>query len=284
MLRGPGRAAGERDPRRQQRPRPRHRPPGRQAHARGAARPRAHARAVRGDDRRRLPDSRRCLGSLGSLTRWLLLPWLRVPLAVRRHRDGPHPHRRAVAQPGARADRDAAARVLRAARGRLLALRHRRREGRAQRRMLELRACAGTVHGLGASSRARAAAVRAHRRATASSAAARRRRWSPTTASASSACSGARALPAVLGRRARALSGAGSSTRAARSPTCPQALAAIDLALWDLAGRRAGRPVAALLASRRGRAVRGQRDDRGDVDRAGGRRRPRAPRAQGFAA
>ena len=44
----PGRAARDRDPRRQQRPRHRHRPPRRQAHARGAAGPRAHARPLPG--------------------------------------------------------------------------------------------------------------------------------------------------------------------------------------------------------------------------------------------
>ena len=38
------------------------------------------------------------------------------------------------------------------------------------------------------------------------------------------------------------------SRRARRSARCPQALAAIDLALWDRAGRRTGRPVAPLLA------------------------------------
>ena len=48
-VRGAGRAAGERDPRRQQRARPRDRPARRQAHAGGAPRARAHARAVHGD-------------------------------------------------------------------------------------------------------------------------------------------------------------------------------------------------------------------------------------------
>ena len=54
-LRGAGRPAGERDPRRQQRARPRDRPPRRQAHARRAPRPRAHAGAVHGDVVLRLP-------------------------------------------------------------------------------------------------------------------------------------------------------------------------------------------------------------------------------------
>ena len=51
VLRGAGRAAGERDPGRQQRARPRDRPPRGQAHARGAARARAHPRPVRRDAR-----------------------------------------------------------------------------------------------------------------------------------------------------------------------------------------------------------------------------------------
>ncbi len=42
----------------------------------------------------------------------------------------------------------------------------------------------------------------------------------------------------------------------------PAALAAIDLALWDRAGRRAGRPVAHLLVAGRGGGGAGQRDDR----------------------
>ncbi|HVS28942.1 MAG TPA: enolase C-terminal domain-like protein [Solirubrobacteraceae bacterium] len=40
---------------------------------------------------------------------------------------------------------------------------------------------------------------------------------------------------------------AGLIAHCARTASLPQALAAIDLALWDLAGRRADRPVAALL-------------------------------------
>ena len=82
VLRGAGRPAGQRDPRRQQRARPRHRPPRGQAHARRAARARAHARAVRRDGdgaflRAPLP------WLFGSLTPWLLLPWLAIPLAPR---------------------------------------------------------------------------------------------------------------------------------------------------------------------------------------------------------
>ena len=41
---------------------------------------------------------------------------------------------------------------------------------------------------------------------------------------------------------------AGARDACAAADPLPQALAAIDVALWDLAGRRAGRPIAALLA------------------------------------
>ena len=59
-----------------------------------------------------------------------------------------------------------------------------------------------------------------------------------------------RALAALEAHRA-ALEGAeaaGARDACAAADPLPQALAAIDVALWDLAGRRAGRPVAALLA------------------------------------
>ena len=44
----------------------------------------------------------------------------------------------------------------------------------------------------------------------------------------------------------------------------PQALAAIDMALWDRAGRRAGKPVAELLTDDPGERGAGERDDRRD--------------------
>ena len=61
----------------------------------------------------------------------------------------------------------------------------------------------------------------------------------------------------------------------------PQALAAVDLALWDRAGRRAGLPVAALLTDAPRRRGRGQRDDRRvrPRRRRGAARPLRAPRA-----
>ena len=61
-VRGPGGAAGERDPGGQQRARPRDRPPRRQAHAGGEARARTHPRAVRGDARAAPSCARRCRG------------------------------------------------------------------------------------------------------------------------------------------------------------------------------------------------------------------------------
>ena len=55
----------------------------------------------------------------------------------------------------------------------------------------------------------------------------------------------------------------------------PQALAAVDLALWSLAGIREGKPLVALLADDAAGASCGQRDDRraGPVDRRHARRR-----------
>ena len=78
-----------------------------------------------------------------------------------------------------------------------------------------------------------------------SSASARPRRWSPTTASRSARCA-ARSTPtrAVLRDAADATRGPASCWTLPRRRDLPQALAAVDLALWDRAGRRAGRPVA----------------------------------------
>ena len=64
----------------------------------------------------------------------------------------------------------------------------------------------------------------------------------------------------------------------------PQALAAIDLALWDRAGRRAGRPVAHLLAAGRRDRGRRQRDARRRGPRRRGSARPPRPRARASAA
>ena len=72
----PGRPARERDPRRQQRARPRDRPPRRQAHARRASR----AASARGSSTRAMLAVAFLAAPLpwwlGSMTPWLLLPWL----------------------------------------------------------------------------------------------------------------------------------------------------------------------------------------------------------------
>src|SRR4051812_34970294 len=62
----------------------------------------------------------------------------------------------------------------------------------------------------------------------------------------------------------------------------PQALAAVDLALWDRAGRRAGRPVSALLAPHAARSV-PVNATLGAEDRAGAAAQAAAARAAGFA-
>ena len=61
----------------------------------------------------------------------------------------------------------------------------------------------------------------------------------------------------------------------------PQALAAIDLALWDRAGRRAGRPVAALLGGDAAEPV-AVNALVGAEDRAGAARRPAEAAAAGY--
>ncbi len=64
-LRGSRRAARERDPRREQRPRPRDRPPRGQAHAGRASRQDAHAHALHRDARSAPSSPRRCRGCSG---------------------------------------------------------------------------------------------------------------------------------------------------------------------------------------------------------------------------
>ena len=109
--------------------------------------------------------------------------------------------------------------------------------------------------------RGRGGAARALRRRAARGRA--RRRWTPTPGAA-------RADEAAPGDCSRP---------AAPRADLPQALAAIDLALWDLRGQRDGRPVAALLAGAPARGGRGQRDDRrARTGPARPRRRP-PPRA-----
>jgi L-Ala-D/L-Glu epimerase len=60
---------------------------------------------------------------------------------------------------------------------------------------------------------------------------------------------------ARAGETASAMNGAQILDACRDADALPQALAAIDMALWDRAGRRAGRPVAALLTDRPASAV-----------------------------
>ena len=89
----------------------------------------------------------------------------------------------------------------------------------------------------------------ADRRRTARAATARRRRSSPTTACSVERVRARRSRPTRrCSPRAAALNGAQLLDACRAVDELPQALAAIDMALWDRAGRRAGRPVAALLS------------------------------------
>ena len=72
------------------------------------------------------------------------------------------------------------------------------------------------------------------------SATARPRRSSPTTASASSRWSGALEAYGPVLAGAEGMNGAQILDACRAAADLPQALAAIDLALWDRAGRRAG--------------------------------------------
>jgi len=96
------------------------------------------------------------------------------------------------------------------------------------------------------------------------------------------------AVLAALDAYAAVLAGAGPEDDAASlleacraERPLPQALAAIDLALWDRAGRRAGRPVAALLGGSAGEPV-AVNALIGAEDRAGAARDAAAAVAAGF--
>ena len=116
-VRGAGRPAGERDPGRQQRARPRDRPPRGQAHARGAPGTRAHAHAVHGDGRRRVPVRAAAVGArLDDGVAVALLGG--DPAGARHDQRREHPHRRARAERRAGEDGRAAAGLLPAVRGR----------------------------------------------------------------------------------------------------------------------------------------------------------------------
>ena len=80
---GRGRLPLDRDPRRQQRPRPRDRPPRRQEHARGAARPRAHPAALPGPGGRGIRWSLVATIAANSGPWWGALALLSAPLAAK---------------------------------------------------------------------------------------------------------------------------------------------------------------------------------------------------------
>jgi L-Ala-D/L-Glu epimerase len=95
-------------------------------------------------------------------------------------------------------------------------------------------------------------------------------------------------VDAALSRHVEVLAGAPpGATRAELLEACraaaalPQALAAVDLALWDLEGRHAGRPVAALLAGRPAARV-AVNATIGATDRRGAAGEAVAARARGF--
>ena len=99
MLRRARRPAGERDPRRQQRARPRDRPPRGQAHAGGAARARrARATLYAAMLARRVRDRAAAVAARVADARGCCCRWLALPLAVRARAHRAHAHRRAVAE------------------------------------------------------------------------------------------------------------------------------------------------------------------------------------------
>ncbi len=206
--------------------------------------------------------------------------WAAIPLAVavvrvvRTRTDGPSLNG-ALAKTGRPAARLLPAVLRRDPRRR----RHLAVKLELERRTLRLAAPLQTAYGEVA--RARAADRGRSPARTACRATARRRRCQPTTASASSACSAAlESYRPALAELRVAATARSCSTPAAAIEDLPAALAAIDLALWDRAGRRAGKPVAPLLSddpaprvpvnatldgarpSRRGRAGRGGRRSR----------------------
>ena len=237
--------ARHRDPGGQQRPRPRDRSSRRQADLGGAAGPQAHARAVHGDGRRCVRDGSAAMGFRLD-DAWLLLCWAAIPLAiavvriVRTRMDGPSLNG-ALARTGA-----AGARLLRAV--------LRRDPGQRRHRLVRLQ-----VH-----QRALALARPLH---SSYGTVSERRLLAVSITDADGVIGHGEAAPleaydgvgvaqvrAALERYAPVLGASGTMNGAQILDACrrveeiPQALAAIDLALWDRAGKRAGKPVAELLA------------------------------------
>ncbi len=229
------------DPRRQQRPRPRVRPARRQAHAGRTTRARARAYPVRTHGLRRLPDRAGALG--GGVAVGMAAPAPGAPAGgrlARAHR--PPPRRRTDPQPRAGAHRDAPARVLRAAVGgaavELMDVRvatvtltfadpMRTAFGVLRKRellLLRLRDADGAV-GWG-----EAAALEAY-----------------DGVSQAKVRDAFEAYEAIL-RDGDGNPAADLLERCRIVADVPQALAAVDLALWDLAGNREGKPISELIS------------------------------------
>ena len=262
----------------QQHARPGDRPAGGQADAGGAARARPRARRCT----RRWSTARSLTGAAGlgarrrpACRRGCCCRWLALPLAPPLVRDRAQPHgrrRRSTARSRGtgmlqlvfcvllsrracccRADRSRSAPVAQR-----LAPRRARRLGRAARARVPARAARLRPGRLG---RGRGGAARALRRRRRSPPCARR--WTRYARVLASATDRSELLAACAAER-----------------DLPQALAAIDLALWDRRSRRAGTPVARLIDPRRARRGAGQRDDR---RRGPGRRRRRRARPRATA-
>ena len=246
-VRGPGGPAGERDPRRQQRSRHRDRPARGQAHAGGAARAPAHANAVHVHARRRLPDGAAAVGVRVDVGVAAAAVGCGAARAAAR-RDRPQPFGRPVAERGPRAHRGAAAAVLPAV------LRRDPRERRHQLVRLELeRATFALTRPLEASygrlAERELALVAITDRAgvTGYGEAAPLEAYDGTSLDAVVRALERYATVLAEGEAERA--GAVTVLDACRAQAdMPAALAAVDLALWDLAGRRRERPVAELLS------------------------------------
>ena len=185
---------------------------------------------------------------LGSdeLSAWLLLPLIALPLAVpvvrivRSRSDGPSLERRPGAHRACSSSRSAPSSPRESWRA----------DGRAHGRLRPFQAPRRRCAPPGASWPSARSCACGSTSATATSGWARRRRSSPTTASRSASVIAALdAYEAVLARASPRSTHAELLAACAAERALPQALAAIDLALWDRAGRRTGFPVAQLIAA-----------------------------------
>src|SRR3954466_4616377 len=245
-----GGPAGGGDPRGQQRPRPGDRPAGRQTHARRAPRALARAGPLWGDGLRRVPQRAGAVAGRRGLGRAEGDAGLAGAAACRADRaDRAQPDRRAVAERRARPDRPTTAGVLRAVVGRVVG-ELMRLEGQPlvlarreplhaawgvlrERELLEVRLHGDDeVVGIG-----EAAPLESY-----------------DGVSLAAVRAALDAYGQVLAAHGEApLEDLLEACRAERD--LPQALAAVDLALWDLAGKRAGRPVAELISVEAARSI-----------------------------